>query len=404
MGILFWILTVIVAFWLVVLVIDRYMDLESHGIEIGSITMLWRTKKGLGIIDKISQSSKRLWKAFGILSAVAGIALMVLGFSNLTFKAFEVILQIITPTTGGGGAPAVMPLIPGWTFPVELFIPFVIGIGVVLIVHEPAHGIVARRLGLPLESTGLLLFAVIPGAFVEPDEEKLNNSPVSDRLQVYGAGSVANIIFGFLCLLLMLSLVSPLQGVFVAGVTENTPASGNLNSGMRLTQVGYASDSLIEIDNYQVFNDFMSRTSPGDNILLGTDNGEFTLTLDNHPNDNVGYIGIYSSESTNRADLMVTQFKSIFVFWRKPRISSVNPYSYDFLVPGYIIELLSMIVFLNIGIGIFNLLPLKPLDGGYITQGLVEKVSSKEFAEKAAIGMSLVTFGVIIINLLVWVL
>ena len=43
-----------------------------------------------------------------------------------------------------------------------------------IIIHEFSHGILARVENVKINSIGLLLFAIIPGAFVEPDEEKLN--------------------------------------------------------------------------------------------------------------------------------------------------------------------------------------------------------------------------------------
>jgi membrane-associated protease RseP (regulator of RpoE activity) len=55
-----------------------------------------------------------------------------------------------------------LPLLYGW-----------LGIVVALIVHEGAHGVVARRYNYTVRSSGIVLFLGIPiGAFVETDENE----------------------------------------------------------------------------------------------------------------------------------------------------------------------------------------------------------------------------------------
>ncbi|WP_367883132.1 site-2 protease family protein [Thermococcus peptonophilus] len=79
-----------------------------------------------------------------------------------------------------------------------------------MVVHELSHGIVARADKLPLKSVGLVLLAVIPGAFVEPDEEELAKAPLRSRLRVYGAGSMANITTAIITALLITYAINPL--------------------------------------------------------------------------------------------------------------------------------------------------------------------------------------------------
>ena len=72
-------------------------------------------------------------------------------------------------------APQVQIVLPGVDLPGQaIYVPIVygiIGLCTVLVVHEFGHGIIARVEGVRIKSIGLALFAVIPGAFVEPDEE-----------------------------------------------------------------------------------------------------------------------------------------------------------------------------------------------------------------------------------------
>ncbi|HXQ93167.1 MAG TPA: site-2 protease family protein, partial [Nitrososphaerales archaeon] len=60
--------------------------------------------------------------------------------------------------------PGLNPLIP--------FVYGIIGIVIAVVVHEGTHGVISRRLGLPVKSTGILFFLIVPiGAFVEIDEK-----------------------------------------------------------------------------------------------------------------------------------------------------------------------------------------------------------------------------------------
>lgn len=430
MDVILWILGFIIALWAIILLLDRYFDLKSRGLEAGPGVLIWRTKYGLGLLDRVANSSRKFWKIFGIVGAALGSVFMILVFLNLADKAAGIIGTIISPPpAGGGGAPGVMPLVPGWTFPVELIIPFLIAIGTVLIVHEPAHGITARRVGLPVESTGLLLLAVIPGAFVEPNEEELKKASISNRLQVYGAGSFANILFGILCLGLILALISPSSGLHVAGVYENTPARENIQPGMRLMEIGYVGDTSIKIMGYQDFDNFMENTRPGDNVRVITESGDHTFTLRSYPsgenltlflendntevtfenrdNENVGFLGVWTpyypvSKSKIAGDI----FTSLIMFWETPSLrgGGISQYSYDYRAPVFIINVLQMMFLLNIGIGLFNLLPLKPLDGGHIAECLSEKMSSKKTAKRVALALSVITLAIIMINLSVWIM
>lgn len=425
------ILILIVLLWAAILQLDRLYDLESRGIEVSPGVIMWRTRRGIGLLDRINDASRNLWKVFGALSGILGSVFMVIIFLNLADKAVGIVSSLISPTpAGGGGTAGVMPLIPGWTFPLEMIVPFLIAIATVILVHEPAHGIISRRVGLPVESTGLLLFAVIPGAFVEPDEEKLQNASVYDRLQVYGAGSFANILLGLLSFGVILALITPLSGLYVSGVFEDMPAEGHIQPGNRILEVGRLGGSGMEIEDYQSFSNFMENTRPGDSIWLTTEEGYFELTLTNRPppgenivymteeenveitvenqnGDDEGFIGIGGLYySVSRPEILSDTIVSLFTFWKTPSVSggSISPHSYDYHVPELVIEILQMMAMLNLGVGLFNLLPLKPLDGGHMAEGLVEKISSKEMAKDVAVVLGIVSLSFVLINLMVWVM
>ncbi len=83
-------------------------------------------------------------------------------------------------------------LLPGVNLP--LF-EGIIALVVVMIVHEGAHAVLARIGKIPLLSSGIVFFGIIPvGAFVEPDEKKLAKLDAVRQTRVLVAGSTSNLI------------------------------------------------------------------------------------------------------------------------------------------------------------------------------------------------------------------
>ncbi len=281
-------------------------------------------------------------------------------------------------------APAVSIIIPGVEMPgSSIYIPFfygLIALATVLVVHEFSHGIQSVGEKISIKSIGLLLFAIIPGAFVEPDEDELKEAKRSSRLRVYAAGSIANITLAVIALLLV-SLISAgiptffaEDGIAIDRIVSDSPSDGVLKEGMVLEA----------IDNHQITNssdylDVVSHYSPGDNVSVKTDQGSYTLTLDKNPNnDSRGYFGIQANK----------HFKLIN--------NSMGP------IPWILFELLELfqwVAMLNLGIGLFNLLPLKPLDGGYMLEILLSYKLSENIYKPIVNALSVVMAMIIIFSI-----
>lgn len=83
-------------------------------------------------------------------------------------------------------------LLPGVNLP--LF-EGLIALVVVMVAHEGAHAVLARIGKVPLRSSGIVLFGIIPvGAFVEPDEKKLAELDDVKQTRVLAAGSTSNFV------------------------------------------------------------------------------------------------------------------------------------------------------------------------------------------------------------------
>ncbi|HDQ60038.1 MAG TPA: hypothetical protein ENN30_02485, partial [Candidatus Woesearchaeota archaeon] len=194
---------------------------------IHKIFIVHKTQKGLGLMKKLSKYTS-LWKVFSTLAIPTAVFCALWVGQQLWYN----VLGIIAGTSGAG----VYPVIPGVHIPGSpIFIPFwhgVIAIGVLAVVHEFAHGIVASMEGLKLKATGFGFLAFLPLAFVEMDEDQLKEAPRLSRLRIAASGAFANI-----CMWILFSL---LLG-FVFGPFLN---SAVVNAGVNLTEVnpGFAAD------------------------------------------------------------------------------------------------------------------------------------------------------------------
>lgn len=350
---------------------------------------MWHTRRGLRFIDGIARRFERGWRLYGTVSAVTGAFFMA---TVLAFFALNVISIMSRPMEATPGAVFVLPgLLPGLTV-----LYWLIGVASVVVVHEFAHGFVLRAQGLKVKSMGGLLFLFIPGAFVEPDEEQLKKAPILNRLRVYGAGSFANALFSFLVLGVILFLLVPKPGVYVQGVVEGSPAENVLSPGMRLLEL----DS-VPVNTVEEFREFMRSASPGQSVSILTDAGRFSIQLAENPEDkDRGYLGVRLARPaiprSEFLDLRVGVRELTMVFMGA---SALNSYAYEASAPRPLIEALIWVAALSFGIGLVNLLPIVPLDGGYIFSGLVERVSSERVARRVSYALSLAVLALIIINI-----
>ena len=341
---------------------------KEEGLSVDMFIAMWRTKRLLGFIDRLSRVNPRFWKVYGDV----GIALGFLGMAYVFYALTKTGLKVIQ--TGGKQA-GVQLVIPGVTVPLWYGL---VGLAVVMVVHELSHGVVARAEKLPLKSVGLVLLVVIPGAFVEPDEEELNKAPLRTRLRVYGAGSMANILTGITAVLLMTYAVSPLlvpAGIAVSDVVKGSPADGVLQKG----------DVILAINGHETktleqFAEIMNKTRPGETVKMRVlregKEIQVELTLGEHPEKpGKGYIGIYPAQHV------------------------VSRIGHEWIVLPLFFSLY-WIYLLNIGIGLMNLFPLVPLDGGRMFEDVVKEYLPESIGKPvryAAIGVGLLLLAINII-------
>ncbi|MBE6489235.1 MAG: membrane-associated Zn-dependent protease [Methanobrevibacter sp.] len=369
-GIYYYLIAFAIIWILSVVLHDR---LERHGFEINFPVIMWKTQRLRGLISRISNFSPTFWRWYMNVGIVVAFGAMIF----ITWTLISSLPSVFE-------TPAVSIIIPGVEMPGSaIYIPFfygLIALATVLVVHEFSHGVQSVGEKISIKSIGLLLFAIIPGAFVEPDEDELKASKRSSRLRVYAAGSVANISLAVIAILLV-SLISAgipsyfaEDGIAIDRIVTDSPSDGILKEGMVLQAIDNHT-----IGNATDYSNIVSSYSPGDNVSVKTDQGTYTLTLDENPNnESRGFFGIQA----NRHFELIND--------------SLGPLPW---VLFEFLELFQWVFMLNLGIGLFNLLPLKPLDGGYMLEILLSYKLSEEHYKPIVNALSVVMAMIIVFSL-----
>ncbi len=122
----------------------------------------------------------------------AGILVLII---IMILSYYMLLKNILSMLLTGRRVGVVTPIIPGVTISIDVFLYMLPGLVVAVLLHEAFHALAARYEGIPVRSSGLMIFlGLIPAAFVEPDEEALMKAPRRTKLRVYSAGVLANTI------------------------------------------------------------------------------------------------------------------------------------------------------------------------------------------------------------------
>ncbi len=285
----------------------------------------------------------------------------VFAFYNLLLGAWITMSQYFA---GANPKPLIQPIIPGVSIPgapMQVPLSAVIGLVIVIIVHEWNHAIAALREKIRVKSVGIITLGLFPiGAFAEPDEKHLKKTKRIKRMRVFAAGSAANFltaVFFFMLLIPSQVLLWPVimqdSYVEVLKIEPGSPAEkAGLTNGTRI----YNIKELLETSK--------------DPVFLVTDKGNYTVQRNAS-----GMIGIiYSTQmspTTTRA--WASYYFLQVVFWTGS---------------------------LNVFVGIFNLLPLAILDGALLTEDVLAEFFGKKKAVRTVRALTWIIIALLLIGFL----
>ena len=197
------------------------------------LLVMFKTKKLNNLIQRISKKSPRFWRVFWNIGIFVSFGFTIYGFYFFFTNIVNLILQ---PSIEN----AIIPLIPGVTIDIPIFMYLLLPLLFIMTTHEFAHGISASIDGVEIKSTGVLgaglFFLVGFGAFVEVDERELRSSKFkrNTRFRIAAAGTYVNAITAGIAFLLILSfptLVSPFYVQTTQVYSVLTPQDGGFNYG-----------------------------------------------------------------------------------------------------------------------------------------------------------------------------
>lgn len=374
---------------------------DRKNIEFHYILLIRRTQHGKKLIDRIAQASPMIWKLISTVFVLLAFYFMASGLytmimaakliveRTLTMPALQLVIPLPRPKPISG--PGYL-LVPFWFW--IILVPFF------MFPHEISHGIIARAHKIRLKSVGLLLLAVIPGAFVEPDDKQIKRAKALTKLRIFSAGSIANIIVVFIFILIASQIIWPsiYAGLTIVDVNENAPAGkAGLKAGMKLEKIddkpvsieyndfelAYSlllmTSSNVTINNTKALGiriamyKILSKYKPGDKINIVADSKVYELVLGQHPaNSTLPYIGVTLRMDEKRA----------------------ANFEFSTLLP-----LLWWITTIGYAVAIFNLLPIYPLDGGLMVEAVASYIFRKEQKVKQITRcVTIATLGLVAFN------
>ena len=291
-------------------------------------------------------------------------------------------------------------------------------------IHEGAHGVAARSLGLKVKSSGLLFLLFVPmGAFVDVDEEELKKASGKVSSRVLASGVGANVAVGAVCLICVLLIVGGLapvvDGPYVSYVSEGMPAeaAGLLPGDVLVSVDGVmisTTDDLKVVLDAKSLGDLVEVTVARGDAWQDRYSTDVNLTVsENQTVMGIG-VGDLGTEQRLRSYLEFTPLSLVFYMLPPALVPGFVPFS-DSLSSFYeswlgaewavYANVLFWVWFVNVNVAVFNALPIYPLDGGRIFKIVLKKLIHRKDNEKivtaitAAVSAALVMVLVLMIAL-----
>ena len=390
------------------------------------VLILIHTPFGLEFFDKLAKTRPaKLYARFNtyLMPAITGLAIfLVIGSLMVMF----VNAQAREGVRGAGLAANL--LIPGF----NPYLPITYGLAalvITIIIHEVGHGIVARVYNVRVDSTGIVLFLGIPiGAFVNIEREELNRATLKQKSAVLTAGPLNNMVLAgasMLALYFVVSTLVPLPpdtnapqfGVMVISVNGRSLAESigidagsviQYVAGRQLTSVEALGESLKTNLGNTIDITWMNKA--GDTITR-----QVTLPAAAEPGR--GILGVSVTHLSPEPQQLLDTYKNQFsqnplAILLPPTFQQGSvPYS-DLMAPKFtssifgnsfapVANMLFWLWFVNFNVGIFNALPIGPLDGGQLYSAVIEnKTKSKTLAKNANMLLNLVMAAIVFAVLL----
>jgi membrane-associated protease RseP (regulator of RpoE activity) len=447
-------ITIILVYAVIVFLLYKKGVLKKHNISFYGPALMWRTEKGIQFL-KNRAKHERFWKIYGNTSIIFCFITMVLMTALMIWTAWLVIG--FTPAQRSVlPGPEVALVLPGINpiLPLEFLGYILLGLIIAIIVHEFSHGILALVDKIKVKSLGILYLIVPIGAFCEPDDDEVKKARILSRLRIYAAGPAANFVVVILSILLFSFVFMPAvqpttEGAIVFTVDADSPASQiSIQSSVIITRLNntviHNGKEYFETWNNTNANQTISityiksGTLHTTQVLLGDKYVEYakrpSTYVNNESYKGKGYLGVQSllRDSVFQEQLAILKNpffdfpQGLLTFYSLPLLGYfagynpiVAPFTDAYSITGplafiptplfwIIINAIYWIFWLNLAVSLFNVLPMVPLDGGFLFNDGVRVIITKlkkeikeEIKEKIVKNMSLAISLIILVSILI---
>jgi len=380
----------IVAGFFLLSFIGNTFNLKKYGIHFFPLGLLIKTQFFNKILIKIGDRGKRLGRIiYNVGKILAGIITAGL-FLYFLINPFLILFD----SPAGLG---IQLIIPGVTMDFKVALLFIIPFILVIIPHEIAHAVMARREGLDIQSSGIFFLIFLFGAFVELSKESLENAESQKKIRVWLNGSAVNAVIAVFFVALyflspfILSLgYNPSNGVLITDIHDGFPAdTAGMKEGDIIRSIAVANESIqnssfISIKNVQEYDQFFTTHLNASLLYISLLNSSIFEAVPTSTNP------ITNTNSTTKLFLGVSIYN--YLPPKSKRLSVWLPYYWDIEVL-YTLNLSIMAVFLN-------MLPLGITDGDKI---LSEYLKIKKYDEvkskKALKTIRIICIALILLNI-----
>ena len=400
---------------------------NASRIFFGMVLMV-RTSKGKKSLEKVSKPRK-FWRAYGELS-------LWVCWGAMFFVALGIILAIVSLIMMGNqqearsvselvAIPGLSPIIPlGWG---------VIAFVVCLVIQEFGHGIQARAHGMRVRNFGLLMAGPLPlGAFAEPEYTEIVNSPRRERQRMFAAGPATNIFAAFILIVLLgqvagqfsaadpgvhssqiivdsgadeagleaWDVITSINGSDIQDSDDFADVMDGLSAGqivpMEVVRYGNGTTETLMVNLTDKYDYYLELGVDEESLeAMDIEQGDAFLGVQNlaggtagvdrlagwaHPDFETSALGYLISVPINVGQLLITPFEYQGV--------AIHPAQEEMLDSGdgwlastiglsgllFLVNLLFWLIWVNILLGLTNLFPMIPFDGGHLFKDIVHGI------------------------------
>ncbi|KAG0810738.1 hypothetical protein G6F26_001535 [Rhizopus arrhizus] len=265
-------------------------ELERDQWSIKLFQVKYTTQRLNSFFYRLNNFAPWFWKVWFHVGAIVASITMLVGMVVIVFAGFKIISSLkhlnLTTTSHAkrdliepenGDEQVFLPMIPGVTLPMSHIGYYLLALLVCGLFHEAGHAIASFSEGVPIQSSGMFVLYLYPGAFVNIPDQQLQTLAPFRQLKIICAGVWHNLtlylfttvsLAGGLKLLLLLLGWQSLEGqggVSVVHIRTNSPLATHLPP----STVIYQLDDMPLTNNIEDWNSFLFKEDGRHTLDLG---------------------------------------------------------------------------------------------------------------------------------------